>query len=81
MKRFTRLTNAFSKRVHNHWHALALYFIWCNFVRVHKALRMGPAMAAGVTDKPWEMTDIVALVDEAAPKPRPRGPYKKRGTA
>ena len=64
MRRFTRLTNAFSKKVENHAHALALYFMWYNFVRIHATLRVTPAMAAGVTDRLWEMADIVALVDQ-----------------
>lgn len=80
MRRFTRLTNAFSKRVENHCHALALYFVWYNFVRVHKTLRVTPAMAAGVTDKLWDMKDIVALIDASAPKPGPRGSYKKKNS-
>jgi hypothetical protein len=63
MRRFTRLTNAFSKRAENHGHSLALYFVYYNFVRVHKALRTTPAMAAGLTDRLWEMGDLVALVD------------------
>ena len=63
MRRFTRLTNAFSKRVDNHCHALALYFVWYNFARIHKTLRTSPAMAAGVTDRLWDMKDIVALID------------------
>ena len=81
MRRFTRLTNAFSKRIINHCHALALYFVWYNFVRIHTSLRVTPAMAAGVTEKLWEMKDIVDLIDAAGPKPGPRGPYKKRGIA
>jgi IS1 family transposase len=64
MRRFTRLTNAFSKKIDNHCHALALYFVWYNFVRVHKTLRVSPAMAAGLTDRLWSMTDIVRLADE-----------------
>jgi IS1 family transposase len=64
MRRFTRLTNAFSKKFDNHCHALALYFAWYNFVRVHKTLKVSPAMAAGVTDRLWEMIDIVRLIDE-----------------
>jgi IS1 family transposase len=63
MRRFTRLTNAFSKRAENHGHSLALYFVYYNFVRIHKTLRTTPAMAAGLTDRLWEMSDLVALVD------------------
>jgi IS1 family transposase len=63
MRRFTRLTNAFSKKVENHCHALALYFMYYNFVRIHKTLRVSPAMAAGVTDKLWNMEDIVNLIE------------------
>jgi hypothetical protein len=79
MRRFTRLTNAFSKKVENHCHALALYFVWYNFCRIHKSLRVTPAMAAGVTDTLRDMAWIAELVEAAAPKPGPRGPYKKRG--
>lgn len=63
MRRFTRLTNAFSKKIDNHCHALALYFVWFNFVRTHKAHRVSPAMAAGLTDKLMDMADIVRLID------------------
>ena len=63
MRRFTRLTNAFSKKFENHCHALALYFVWYNRCRLHKAHRMTPAMAAGLTDKLMDMSDIVALID------------------
>ena len=78
MRRFTRLTNAFSKRLENHVHALALHYMYYNFCRIHQSLRVTPAMEAGVTDRLWEIADIVRLVEEAAPKPGPRGPYKKR---
>jgi hypothetical protein len=63
MRRFTRLTNAFSKKLENHCHALALYFMFYNFCRIHKTLKVAPAMAAGATDKLWSMEDIVALID------------------
>ncbi len=78
MRRYTRLTNAFSKLIQNHCHALALYFVWYNFVRIHKSLRVSPAMAAGVTDRLWDMTDVVALIDTNEPALKPRGPYQKR---
>jgi len=79
MRRFTRLTNAFSKKLDNHIHALALYFVFYNFTRIHKTLRMSPAMAAGITDRLWSLDDVIAKIDELAPAPKPRGPYKKRG--
>ncbi len=79
LRRFTRLTNAFSKKIDMHIHALSLYFVFYNFVRMHKSLKMTPAMAAGVSDRLWSMDDIVALVDARAPKPGKRGPYKKLG--
>ena len=78
MRRFTRLTNAFSKKVENHAHAVALHFMYYNFVRIHTTLKCSPAMAAGVTDRLWELEDIVALIDADAPKPGKRGPYKKK---
>jgi IS1 family transposase len=78
MRRFTRLTNAFSKRLVNHCHALALYFVFYNFVRMHKSLRMTPAMAAGISDRLWLMDDIVALVDAREALPKKRGPYRPR---
>lgn len=78
MRRFTRLTNAFSKKVENHAHALALYFVWYNFVRIHKSLKVAPAMAASITDRLWSMEDVVALIDDRAPLPKQRGPYRKR---
>lgn len=78
MRRFTRLTNAFSKKVENHAYAVALHMMYYNFVRIHSKLRMSPAMAAGVSDRLWEIGDIVKLVEDAEPKPGKRGQYKKR---
>lgn len=75
MRRFTRLTNGFSKKLENHCHALALYFVHYNFMRIHKTLRVTPAMAAGVTDRVWSWEDIIAIMD-AQNEPRKRGPYK-----
>ena len=78
MRRFTRLTNAFSKRVANHYAMLSIYFVWYNFCRIHKTLRITPAMASGLTDTVRDMDWIVGLADVNTPKPGPRGPYKKR---
>jgi IS1 family transposase len=64
MRRFTRLTNALSKKLENHMHALSIYFMHYNFVRIHQTLRCTPAMQAGVTDRLWDLNDIVAIVDE-----------------
>ncbi len=64
MRRFTRLTNAFSKKAENHAHSVALHFMYYNFVRIHQTLRMTPAMAAGVTQTLWELTDMVRVIDE-----------------
>lgn len=61
MRRFTRLTNGFSKKLENHEHALALYFMYYNFARIHQALRVTPAMEAGVSDHVWALDEIVAL--------------------
>ncbi|WP_227421614.1 IS1 family transposase [Pacificispira spongiicola] len=77
MRRFTRLTNGFSKKLENHLHMLSLYFVHYNFVRIHKSLKVTPAMAAGVADTLHDMEWIVSLIDARAPKPGPRGPYKK----
>jgi IS1 family transposase len=63
MRRFTRLTNAFSKKVDNHRHAVALYFMYYNFCRVHQTLRVTPAMEAGLTDHVWTLEELVALMD------------------
>jgi hypothetical protein len=63
MRRFTRLTNAFSKKLENHVHALALYFVHYNWMRIHKTLRVTPAMAAGLTGKLMGWEDIIAIMD------------------
>ncbi len=78
MRRYTRLTNAHSKKFENHCHMVALYTVWYNFARINSAVRMAPAMAAGISDRLWDMADIVKLIDAAAPKPGPRGAYRKR---
>ncbi len=78
MRRFTRFTNGFSKKIENHEHALAIYFMHYNFARIHKSLRVSPAMAAGVSDKLWALEDIPALVEAKEGEPKKRGTYKKR---
>jgi IS1 family transposase len=64
MRRFTRLTNAFSKKAENHAHGVAIYFMHYNFVRIHTTLRCTPAMAAGVTTKLWELADMVKVLEK-----------------
>ncbi len=78
MRRFTRLTNAFSKKVENHAYSVALHMMYYNFVKIHSKLRVTPAMSAGVTDRLWEMSDIVALCEAVEPKAGKRGTYKPR---
>ena len=78
MRRYTRLTNGHSKKFENHCHMVALYTTWYNFVRMNSAVRMSPAMAAGVAQSFMTMADIVALIDAANPPPAKRGPYKPR---
>ena len=78
MRSFTRLTNGFSKKVENHAYAVALHMMHYNFVRLHSKQRLTPAMAAGVSDRLWEIGDTVALVEtEEAKIDRKRGPYNK----
>ena len=80
MRRFTRLTNGFSKKVENHAYAVALHMLYYNFVKVHSKLRLTPAMAAGVSSKLRAIVDLVALAEaEESKVDRKRGPYKKRG--
>jgi IS1 family transposase len=77
-RRFTRMTNAFSKKLENYMHALALYFTVYNFVRIHKTLKTTPAMQSGITDKLWSMADVAALVEVNEGHAKKRGPYKNR---
>ncbi len=78
MRRFTRLTNAFSKKLENHILMLSLYFLDYSFCRVHKSLRVSPAMAAGVTGTLRDMEWIVGLIDARSPKPNRPTTYRKR---
>src|SRR6266568_1312885 len=71
MRRYTRLTNAHSKKFENHCHMVALYTVWYNFVRTNSAVRMPPAMAAGIASSPMSMEEVVGLIDTA------EGPAKK----
>jgi len=64
MRRFTRLTNSLSKRLENHRAALALYFMYYNFVHIHRTLRVSPAMSAGVSSKLWDVAGIGALLEQ-----------------
>jgi hypothetical protein len=68
MRRYTRLSNGFSRKIRNHEAAVNLNYFDYNFVRLHKSLRMSPAMAAGVTNRLWEVSDIVALLEAAESK-------------
>ena len=62
-RRMTRLTNAFSKKMGNHAHAMVLHFLYCNFVRIHKTIKTTPAITAGVTDRLWEVADMVNVLE------------------
>jgi hypothetical protein len=75
VRRFTRLTNAFSKKVENHTAAIGLFHAHYNLCRIHKSLRVTPAMAAGVTARVWEVADLVALLPKL--EGTKRGPYRK----
>jgi hypothetical protein len=68
MRRFTRLTNGFSKKVDNHFWAIALHYMHYNFCRIHKTLRVTPAMEAGVSDHVWNVEEIVALLESNCAK-------------
>lgn len=77
MRRFTRLALGFSKKFENHCHMVALYTVWYNFVKMHKTLKMTPALAAGVADRLWSIEDIVSLIDVRAAKPNRPKTYRK----
>ena len=64
IRRFTRLTNAFSKKIENHAHSVAIHFMHYNFVRIHQSLRVTPAMVAGMTDTLWSFTDMVRVIED-----------------
>jgi IS1 family transposase len=78
IRRFTRLTNAFSKKLENHALSVALHYMHYNFCRIHKSLRVTPAMAAGITDRVWDMSDVAALIAAQEAPVAKRGPYKKK---
>ena len=78
-RRFTHLTNAFSKKVDNHLHMLSLYFVHYNFCRIHKSLRVTPAIEAGISDTVRDCEWIVGLIDARSPKPNRPATYKKGG--
>jgi len=78
MRRFTRLTNAFSKKLENHMHAISLYFMFYNFCKIHKSLRVTPAMEAGIANRVWDILDVVGLIPVETPKKR--GSYKKKSS-
>jgi IS1 family transposase len=66
MRRFTGLTNAFSKKIENHMHSVALFYMYCNFVRIHQTLRVTPAMEAGICQRAWSIYDIVSLACQSS---------------
>ena len=75
----TGLTNAFSKKFENHMHMVALYTVWYNYVKQDKSLKgLSPAMAAGLSQTLWSVTDLAEMINAALPKPGPRGPYTER---
>ena len=65
MRRYTRLSNGFSRKIENHCAAVALNYFAYNFIKIHRTLRVTPAMAAGVTDRLWEVSDLVELLEES----------------
>ena len=80
MRRFTRLTNAFSKRVEKHWAMVSLYTLHYNFCRIHKTLKVTPVMKIGLSDTVRDMEWIVGLIDARAPKPNRPKTYRKKNS-
>ena len=83
IRRFTRLTNGFSKKLENHTHSVALHYLhYLHYLNynfcIHKTLKVAPAMAAGVPDRVWDVRDIVGLIENLEAPVAKRGPYKKR---
>jgi hypothetical protein len=78
VRRYTRLTNAFSKKLQNHAAAVSLHFAFYNYCRKHQTLGTSPAMAAGLTDHVWTLGELIALLEAAEATPIKRGSYKKR---
>ena len=78
MRRLTRLTNAFSKKIQDHAAMVAIYAVHDNFARIHKTLRITPAMACGLSDHVWNLEEIGMMADSYTPASKPRGSYKKR---
>lgn len=81
MRRFTRLANAFSKKIQNHAAMVAIHAVHYNFARIHKTLRFTPAMACGLSDHVWSLEEIVMMADNYIAKPGKRGPYKDKAAA
>ncbi|MGH9547961.1 MAG: hypothetical protein ACRD3W_01250, partial [Terriglobales bacterium] len=75
------VSNGFSKKVENHIAMVAIHAVYYNFARIHKTLRIAPAMAAGLSDHVWGLEEIVVMADSDATKLKPRGTYKKRNAA
>ena len=80
MRRFTRLTNGFSKKIENHMHAISLHYMYYNFCRIHKTLRVTPAMEAGITDSVYDLAFIIQLMDSISLPSKTRGPYGKKNS-
>jgi IS1 family transposase len=80
MRRSTRLTNGFSKKIQKHIATVAIHAVYYNFARIHKTLRITPAMAAGLSDRVWSLEEIVMMADNYMPQASKRGPNKKPGT-